>query len=236
MRISDFNAGVATTDESELVLAVQAGLTYKLTLAQANALRQPKSQVLSDLAALDSGVGYPYRDAGGVWALALPPGVGVFDPLGAAATAQANAIAAAAIDATTKANTAEANAIAAAAIDATAKASAALGAALAADGFIPTMRVNSLDSPVAPPPTPHLYIIDASGNVVFNLPAITPAMNGLPYTFKIRAVGVGFSATINRGGATDVIDDQITISLTALFQSVTLVASYDVGGSFWSII
>jgi hypothetical protein len=78
-KISQLSAGSATTTETELIAAVQGGVTVRLTLAQALALRMPWSQQLEDISLL-VGDGFPYRDALGNWS--LEPVAGIVGPPG----------------------------------------------------------------------------------------------------------------------------------------------------------
>lgn len=78
-------------------------------------------------------------------------------------------------------------------------------------------------------------LVDASaGNVVIDLPAISAFWDARQVTVKVRALGA-FTVTVN-SAATDDIDGAASRVLTALYESITLIARFDSGGaSYWSI-
>ncbi len=207
-KISQLPAGSATTTETELIPAVRGGVTVKLTLAQALALRMPWSQQLEDLSLL-AGDGFPYRDALGNWTLepiagiAGPPGPpGPTGPTGpAGATGPAGPP----------------------------------GPPGPAATWVPE-RIANVDSPYVPTDYFLFLLADCSGgNIVVNLPAIDAAWDGKPIIIKATAVGAN-TITVNADAA-DNIDGAANIVLNVQYQSWTLIASFDAGGnSFWSIV
>ena len=85
-RIVDLPPGVATTDESEILAADQAGGTVKMTVAQLLAKRQSANPAL-DALTMDLAVGYLFRHSDGT--ITYEPGTGgggSYDPAGTAAT------------------------------------------------------------------------------------------------------------------------------------------------------
>ena len=252
MRISEFPAGVPTTDESELLLVVQGGLTQKLTLAQANALRQPFSATLVAIAGL-TGTGYLYRDSGGTWS--FDPGTGgSYDPAGtAAALIAAHDVDAAAHNAIVAAFLAH-RGVGGLAEHPVANATdegfmprlpTDLGAGdLYLDGLgnftrpnirTPVVRIDDGDSPYAAAAASQIILADASaGAITVDLAEITAEMDGCQVI--VKALDATNTITIDRGGSSDLIDGATSTTLTITYQSVTLVASYDAGGSFWSIV
>jgi len=247
MRISEFPAGVPTVDESELVLVVQGGLTQKLTIAQLNALRQPFSATLVAIAGL-AGSGYLYRDGSGVWSFDAGTG-GSYDPAGTAA------VLVAAHDADSAAHSGIVPAfLAHRGVGGLAEHPLADGSNA---GFMPALtsnvndvlrgdgswgppalnyevsRIDDTDSPYDATDD-NVVIVDASANAVtVDLPEITPALDGKVVIVKAR--DATNTITINAGGS-DTIDGGTSLTLTATYESWTMVASYDAGGSFWSIV
>jgi hypothetical protein len=211
-KISQLSAGVPSTTNTELIAAVQNGITVKLTLAQALALAQPYNINLERIAAL-VGDGYPYRDALGQWF--IHPVAGVVGPTGPAGPAgPAGAVGPA----------------------------GPIGPAGPAGGVVtPSRIITAADSPFVPvKPTDCVLKVDASaGPVVINLPPITAGEHGwMLYIKRIDAVLLN-AVTINADGAApDLIDGAASITLPAQFQSWTISASYESAGAltFWSIV
>lgn len=248
MRISEFPAGVPTVDESELVLVVQGGLTQKLTIAQLNALRQPFSATLLAIAGL-GGSGYLFRDGSGVWS--FDPGTGgAYDPAGTAAALVASHDAdPAAHSGIVLAFTAHLGSGGTAHALATALAAGFMPAlsgnatdTLRGDGswgpsaeLLAVTRIDDTDSPYAVTDD-DLVLVDATANPVsVNLPEITAAIDGKQVIIKAtnatNAITIFADAT-----APDLIDGAASVQLLVTNQSYTLVASYDAGGSFWSVV
>lgn len=250
MRISEFPPGIATVDETELALVVQGGITQRLTLAQANALRQPLNANLSAVAAL-VGSGYAFRDGSGNWSLVALPGSGAWDPAGTAATLVASH------NADPAAHSGVVSAVAAH-IGAGGLAEHPLATVLNA-GFMPALtgnindtlrgdgtwgasskllevtRIDDTDSPYAVTDD-DLLLVDATANPVsVNLPEITAAIDGKQVIIKAtnatNAITIFADTT-----APDLIDGAASVQLLVTNQSYTLVASYDAGGSFWSVV
>ena len=97
---------------------------------------------------------------------------------------------------------------------------------------VPVQRTST--SPFVPTVNSAVVLIDATAAFVVNLPAIDASLNGLRLDFKIVVGAAG--VTINANAA-DNIDGAASAPLASLYDSVTLVASYDAGGdSFWSIL
>lgn len=99
-----------------------------------------------------------------------------------------------------------------------------------------TIRVAFAASPISVPPGElGTYLADTSGGViVFNLPVIVADMDGDRVIVKICTLGANSASIV--AGAGNNIDGAATLDLTVLYQSFTLVASFDAGGSYWSII
>mgnify|MGYP001390819270 CR=1 FL=1 len=251
MRISDFPAGIPTVDESELVLVVQGGLTQKLTLAQANALRQPFSTTLVAIAGL-TGSGYLYRDGAGTWS--FDPGTGgSYDPAGTAAAAvashDADSAAHGGIVLAFLAHRGVGGLAEHPVADSTdpgfmpALPTDPAAGLLYLDGLgnfstpnlrLPVARIDDTDSPYAAGAGSQIVIVDASANpVTVDLPEITAAMDGCQVVVKAR--DATNTITINCDAADD-IDGGSSVQLLVTNQSYTLVASYDAGGSFWSVV
>jgi hypothetical protein len=116
---------------------------------------------------------------------------------------------------------------------------AALG--VSAPGFVPVLRVSDAVSPVdlSLGITQEVYIIDASaGSVVLNLPAIDASWNGKVFTFKVLAITVPNTITVNCDGA-DFIDGALVLpagALTNQYESITIVANFDLVQSTWNIV
>lgn len=248
MRISDFPAGVSTTDESELVLVVQGGLTQKLTIAQLNALRQPFSATLVAIAAL-TGTGYLYRDGSGTWSFDAGTG-GSYDPAGTAAalvaahdssSASHSGIVVAFLAHRGVGGVAEHSvATALAAGFAPALSGSAndfvdgTGAYTAPRMYAPTIRIDYGDSPYSAMAGAQVILADAtSGAITVSLPAITAAMDGRPVI--VKAINATNTITVNCDAA-DNIDGAADAELTVTNQSMTFIPSYDAGGSYWSIV
>ena len=248
MRISEFPAGIPTTDESELVLAVQGGLTQKLTLAQANALRQPFSATLLAIAGV-SGTGYLYRDGVGAWSL-VPGTSGSYDPAGTAA----GLVAAHDADSAAHSNIVPVFAAhqgAGGAVHALADVSAA--------GFMPILTGDSEDVlrgngswgslntgyqtlvVIGNVDSPHtlgdeeviLAETSVGFNVIINLPEIEANnLNGRTVTIKNRGDG---NVIINVASGDD-IDLALTYTIASPYASVTLVARADPFQDYWSVV
>lgn len=104
-------------------------------------------------------------------------------------------------------------------------------------------RIDNTDSPFVPTVGAYdlrrSYIVcDCSGgNIVINLPAISPQADGAELIIKARAVGAN-TITINSDAADD-IDGAASVALTTIYESLTLLACYDYlggGNSYWSIV
>lgn len=193
---------------TDLMVAVQGGVTVKLTVAQILALAMPYDQDLERIAAL-SGEGYPYRDALGNWS--LNPIAGVVGPPGPAGPAGP------------------------AGAPGPIGPQGDPGPAGAGATWVPA-RVTNAESPYAPVGTFAYIIVDASaGDVVINLPAIDASWDGKPVIVKARAVGAN-TITVNADAA-DEIDGAASVVLPAQYQSYTFVANFDAGGdSFWGVV
>jgi len=248
MRISDFPAGVPTVDESELVLVVQGGLTQKLTIAQLNALRQPFSATLVAIAGL-SGSGYLYRDGSGTWS--FDPGTGgAYDPAGTAAATVASH------DADPAAHS---GIVAAFTLHQGAGGTAHAVATALEAGFLPALsgvpedvlrgdgtwgssskllsvdRIDDTDSPYTITGGDVVLVDSTSGIVDVYLPEITQALDG--WQIIIKATNAANVITIYADTtAPDLIDGGASVQLLVTNQSYTLVASYALGNSFWSVV
>jgi len=92
--------------------------------------------------------------------------------------------------------------------------------------------------PVTPyvPDDEGVILADASaGAVAIDLPKIDADLDGR--TITIKAVDATNNITVTADTtAPDLIDGAASLVLNVTYQSYTLVASYDAGGSFWSII
>jgi hypothetical protein len=98
-------------------------------------------------------------------------------------------------------------------------------------GFTDTIRV-AVDYAVQD--GDETIIVDASANTVdIDLPVIDAAQDGRRIVVKAR--DVTFAVAVNCDAADD-IDGAASVAFPAQYQSYTFVASYDAGGSFWSII
>lgn len=248
MRISEFPPGIQTTDETELVLVVQGGITQKLTLAQANALRQPLNANLTALALL-SGAGYAYRDGSGNWSLLPTPGAGLWDPAGTAATLVSlhdadlaahggvEAIVASHVGAGGVAEHPLADGSNAGFMPAL---TSNVNDVLRGDGswglpskLLQVAAIDDTDSPYALTDDDVIIVDSTVGAVAVDLPAIGTANDGQMVIIKVRAYSNAI--TINPA-APDDIDGLGSLSLTVGYVSVTLVAHYDSVQSFWSIV
>lgn len=101
-------------------------------------------------------------------------------------------------------------------------------------GFADTGRIDDTDSPYAVATGDEVIIVDASANpVTVNLPAITAAQDGRRIIVKARNATNLITVACN---AADDIDGAASITLPSTYDSWTLIASYDAGGSYWSIV
>jgi hypothetical protein len=110
-----------------------------------------------------------------------------------------------------------------------------LGAASQVASARNARRFTVTDSPIAvTAPTLEVLLIDATGNVVVNLPTLTALLDGKRVTVK-RMTGGADTLGINRGGA-DVIDGATTIALTAQYQVVHLIGCYHATTPYWAVL
>jgi hypothetical protein len=101
-------------------------------------------------------------------------------------------------------------------------------------GFSSTIRIDDTVSPYAVLAGNEVIIVDASANpVTVDLPAIDATQDGRCITVKAR--DATNAITINCDAADD-IDGAASIALNVTYASWTLVASFDAGGSFWSVV
>jgi len=103
-------------------------------------------------------------------------------------------------------------------------------------GFYESTRIDDTDSPyVVSASTPQIIYVKATGAAVaITLPLITLALDGKIVTVKLR--DATFACTISANAA-DLIDGAATKVLSVLWDTVTLVATFDGGGdSEWAII
>jgi len=103
-------------------------------------------------------------------------------------------------------------------------------------GFYESTRIDDTDSPyVVGASTPQIIYVKATGAAVaITLPLITLALDGKIVTVKLR--NATFACTISANAA-DLIDGAATKVLSVLWDTVTLVATFDGGGdSEWAII
>jgi len=210
VKISQYPSASTPLDGNETFIAVQDGLTVKLTLAQALSLAQPINQNLTDIGAL-TGEGYPYRDALGAWT--LQPVAGVVGPPGPAGPAGPTG---------------------------PPGPTGPIGPAGPTGGAVlPCRVITAADSPFAPvKPNDCALLVDATaGAVVINLPAITAGEHGWVLYIK-RIDNSANTVTVNANPA-DNIDGAASITLPIQYMSRTLIAVFDdtLGGNdYWSII
>jgi hypothetical protein len=205
-KISQLSAGVSTTTNTELVPVVQAGVTVKLTIAQMLALAQPFNVNLADIAGL-TGAGYPHRDALGAWVLV--PIAGVVGPAGPAGPDGP--------------------------IGAAGPAGPAGVQGPPGDAQVAVRRLTVASSPyTVVPEDDDCILVDATSGVAITLPAITDLNDGTVLYIKKTDASAGV-ITISATGL-NTIDGAASYAIATQYNSATIIASYDVGDSFWSIV
>jgi hypothetical protein len=210
VKISQYPNASTPLGGNETFVAVQDGMTVKLTLAQTLSLAQPLNPNLTSISAL-TGDGFLHRDSLGAWT--LQPVAGIVGPPGPAGPTGPTGP--------------------------PGPAGPPGPQGPPSTQVVPVRRITNADSPFVPiPDDDGLIVVNATGGpVVINLPAITSGNDGWVLRIK-RVDNSAHTVTVNANPA-DNIDGAASITLPVQYMSRTLIAVFDdtlSGDDYWSIV